>query len=182
MAANVGPSDEEAKDLPRDVPSADRVRELCLAALERRMRTRKELALMLSRKRIPPEVSGPVLERLQEVGLVNDEAYARAFVASRQRTKPRGSRGLSAEHYAKGVPRDVIDRVLAEAQESEDPVQAARRAVAPKLRSLAGKPPAEIRRKAEQFLLRRGFSYETARAALRVLDAEESEEQPLDLD
>jgi SOS response regulatory protein OraA/RecX len=36
------------------------------------MRTRKELVLMLSRKRVPAEVSGPVLDRLEEVGLVND--------------------------------------------------------------------------------------------------------------
>ena len=159
----------------RALPTADRARELCLAALERRMRTRKELALMLSRKGVPPEVSGPVLDRLEEVGLVNDEVYARAFVASRQRTKPRGSRGLSAELYAKGVARDVIDRVLAEAQESEDPVLAARRAIAPKLRQLRDKPPAEIRRKAEQFLLRRGFSYQVAREALEAVEPDDTE-------
>lgn len=119
----------------------DRARELCLAALERRMRTRKELAQLLARKRIPPEVAEPVLDRLQEVGLVNDEAYARAFVASRQRTKPRGGRALAAELYAKGVSSEVVARILEETEEAEDPLEAARRAVAPKLRTLAGRPP-----------------------------------------
>jgi regulatory protein len=137
------------------------------------MRTRKDLAQILTRKGIPPEAATAVLDRLQEVGLVNDEAYARAFVASRQRTRPRGTRGLSSELYAKGVPRDIIDRVLEETEESEDPVEAARRAVAPKLRALSGKPPAEIRRKAEQFLLRRGFSYSAAREALRSVGEDE---------
>jgi regulatory protein len=139
------------------------------------MRTRKELVLMLSRKRVPAEVSGPVLDRLEQVGLVNDEAYARAFVASRQRSRPRGRRGLAAELAAKGVSREVIDRVLAQVQEAENPVLAARRAVLPKLRQLAGKPPAEIRRKAEQFLLRRGFSYQEAREALQAVEPEEAE-------
>jgi regulatory protein len=107
-----------------------------------------------------------VLDRLAEVGLVDDEAYARVFVAERQRTRPRGPRGLAAELAARGIAAEVIDRVLRDAREAEDPVQAAARAAAPKVRSLRGKPREEIRRKAEQFLLRRGFGYETIREAL----------------
>ena len=130
------------------------------------MRTRHQLAQLLQRKRIPSEISVAVLDRLQEVGLLNDEAYARAFVASRQRTRPRGNRGLSSELWAKGIAPDVIQRVLVDSEEAEDPVATARRALEPKLRQLAGKPPDERRRKAEQFLLRRGFSYEVTRAVL----------------
>jgi regulatory protein len=140
-----------------------------LDALERRMRTRKQLAQLLARKRVSLEIATPVLDRLEEVGLINDEAYARSFVASRQRSRPRGSRALSSELWAKGIAPDVIERVLVETTETEDPLEAARRAVGPKLRQLAGKPDVEVRRKIEQFLLRRGFSYETARDVLRDL-------------
>jgi len=158
-----------------DLPPEERARQVCLNALERRMRTRKQLAQLLARKRISLEIATPVLDRLQEVGLINDEAYARAFVTSRQRARPRGSRALSSELWAKGIAPELIEKVLVEATETEDPIEAARRAVAPKLRQLAGKPNEEVRRKIEQFLLRRGFSYETARDVLRDLsDADDS--------
>jgi regulatory protein len=161
--------DRPPRPLPTDPPPEERARQLCLDALERRMRTRKQLAQLLARKRISLEIATPVLDRLQEVGLINDEAYARAFVASRQRTRPRGHRALSSELWAKGITPDVIERVLVETTTAEDPLEAARRAIGPKLRQLAGKPKDEVRRKVEQFLLRRGFSYETARDVLRDL-------------
>jgi regulatory protein len=166
-------SDEtEALAVP-DLPPEERARQLCLDALERRMRTRKQLAQLLMRKRIGAEVASGVLDRLQDVGLIDDEAYARAFVTARQRARPRGSRALSSELWAKGIPPDIIERVLAETDEAEDPVAAARRALAPKLRQLAGKPPDEVRRKLEQFLLRRGFSYDAARDALRAVSPDD---------
>jgi regulatory protein len=168
-------SDDRPTRRMRDLSPEERARQLCLDSLERRMRTRKQLAQLLSRKRVEPEIAESVLDRLQEVGLINDEAYARAFVTSRQRTRPRGTRALSSELWAKGIPAEVVDRVLAESAEAEDPKDAARRAVAPKLRQLAGKPQDEVRHKLEQFLLRRGFSYETARDVLRDLsDADDS--------
>jgi regulatory protein len=149
-----------------DVPAEERAREVCLRALERRMHSRRELELKLRQKGIDGEVAAPVLDRLAEVGLIDDEAFARSFVAHRQRSKPRGSRALSAELRRRGVSAEVIERVLREATEEEDAVEAARRAAAPKLRALRDKPAAEARRKAEQFLLRRGFDYGTIRAAL----------------
>lgn len=151
----------------------ERAREICLTALERRMRSRHELERILARKGVRPEVAASVLDRLTRVGLVDDAAFARAFVASRQRTRPRGRMGLVAELRKRGIDGGTIDAVLDERNASEDPVEAARRAVASKLRSLAGRPPQEIRRKAEQFLLRRGFGFETAREALRDLPADD---------
>jgi len=136
------------------------------------MRSRFELEQILRRKGVPPEVGAPVLDRLTAVGLVDDAAFARAFVESRQRSRPRGKWGLSAELRKRGIAPDVIDLVLVEREGEEDPVEAARRAVAAKLRTLAGKPPALVRQRAEQFLLRRGFDYETIREALRGLDQE----------
>jgi len=151
-------------------PLEERVREICLRSLERRMRSRRELERVLQRKGIDPEAAAPVLDRLAEVGLIDDEHYARVFVASRQRTRPRGSRGLAAELGQRGIAPEIVARILAEEGESTDPVETARRAVAPKLRSLSGRPPEEVRRKAEQFLLRRGFSYGEAKAALSGLE------------
>jgi regulatory protein len=152
------------------------VREICLRALENRRRSRRELEQALERKKVDPEVAARVLDRLAAVGLVDDLAYARAFVASRQRTRPRGARALAAELARKGIGRDIVSRVLEERTDEEDPLEAARRALAPKLRALRGRPSEEVRRKAEQFLLRRGFSYVVARDILAELAPVEDSE------
>lgn len=164
-----------SKETRPKLPPEERAREACFAALERRMRSRYELLVILRRKRIPEEVAEQVLDRLTEVGLIDDTEFARVFVASRQRSRPRGPRGLAAELRKRGIDPGVIDRVLEEAGESEDPVATARRAVEAKLRALSGKPPGEMKRKAEAFLLRRGFSYDVIRDALAGLDDAEED-------
>jgi regulatory protein len=156
-----------------NLPPEERAREICLAALERRPHSRQELEVLLRRKSIGEEVATPLLDRLAGTGLIDDTEFARAFVASRQRTRPRGRRGLAAELRQRGVSAEIIDEVLGETEEGEDPVEAARRAVAGKLRSLSRLPSAQQRRKAEQFLLRRGFDYDTIRQALSGLAADE---------
>ncbi len=155
-----------------DLPPEERAREICLRALERRMQSRRELELKLRQKGIEAAIASAVLDRLAEVGLIDDEAFARMFVASRQRTRPRGRRALFAELLKKGVAAEIAESVLDETAEAEDPVEAARRAVASRRRAAAGRADAEAKRKAEQFLLRRGFSYEVARQALADWDAD----------
>lgn len=152
------------------LPPEERAREICLRALERRMQSRRELERKLRQKGIEPAAAAAVLDRLTEVGLVDDLAFARMFVASRQRTRPRGRRALFAELLRKGVAAEVAEGVLDETLEEEDPVEAARRAVASRRRGAAGKGDAGAKRKAEQFLIRRGFSYEVVRRALADWD------------
>ena len=94
-----------------DLPPEDRAREICLTAMERRMRSRWELVRILKKKGLQEEIFDPVLDRLTDAGLVDDEAFARVFVASRQRTRPRGSRGLDADLRQRGISTEVIGLV-----------------------------------------------------------------------
>ena len=167
-----------ARPRPEPLPPEERAREICLRALERRMHSRRELALKLRQKGVPEEVGEAVLDRLAEVGLVDDEAFARMYVTSRQRSRPRGHRGLLAELLRKGIERETAAAILEELEEEEDPVETARRAVAAKLRSLSGRPPRERKRKAMDFLVRRGFGYDVAARALEDLEEEGEEEAP----
>ena len=158
-----------------DLSPEERVREYVLAALERRRHSRRELELKIARKGLSREAAGPVLDRLTEVGLVDDEAFARAYVESRQRSRPRGKRALASELAARGVDRDTVDRVLAEAADEESAGEAARRALAGRLRSLEGLPREEARKKAGAFLARRGFAWGEIEAALeRDLPADDA--------
>jgi regulatory protein len=158
-------------DGSRDVLEAgERAREICLRALERRRHSRRELELKLRQKGVAEEVWGPILDRLEGVGLVNDLEFARAFVESRRRRSPKGRRAFSAELSARGVARDTADAVLQEIFSETDPVDEAVRALEPKLRSWSRLEPEEARGKGARFLERRGFAYDTVRTALdRVL-------------
>jgi len=75
-----------------------------------RLHTRRELALRLAQKGFPPEVSGRVLDMLEEYGYINDRLFACRWVE--QRLGKRGFRGLKRELLEKGVGGDIIDEVL----------------------------------------------------------------------
>ncbi len=61
----------------------------------------------------PPALVDDVVERLLSVGYLDDRAFARAWVESRDRSRPRGSLALRRELHQKGVSRDIVDEVLA---------------------------------------------------------------------
>src|SRR6185503_9214955 len=101
--------------------NTEEIREIVLAALERRRRTRSQLETILRRKGVKPGDFSVVLDRLTEVGLIDDLQYARVYLERRAASRPRGARLLRAELLAKGVPSDLADQALAERREESDP-------------------------------------------------------------
>lgn len=100
-----------------------RVREAALGLISCRARTRVELSRRLRQKGFRPARIDLSLDRLQEKGLIDDEAVAAAFVRDRLRHRPRGRIALSAELRAKGVSGKVVDRAIDEVfdeQETDD--------------------------------------------------------------
>ncbi len=65
-----------------------------------------------------PDLVEGVLERLSTMGYLDDEGFARAWVESRDRSRPRGVEALRRELYLKGVDRDTIELVLVQRAES----------------------------------------------------------------
>lgn len=123
MAADGTPAAGRRK--PRETPGEARARratiedpETVLAAaarlLESRQRTVHEIRDHLARAGYRPDLAEAAVARLVVLGYLDDEAFARAWVASRDRAHPRGERALRMEMGRKGVPRDVVDAVLAE--------------------------------------------------------------------
>ena len=149
------------------VNTEERIREYCLRVLERRLHSRRELELKLARKGHRGSEVAAVLDRFTEVGLVNDEAFARAFVSARQSRRPKGARALSMELAARGVARETIKNVLA--LDLDDPYEAAERALRPKLRSLRSLPNEKGWRRGMGFLQRRGFDANVAKTVLERL-------------
>jgi regulatory protein len=85
---------------------------LCRRLLTARARTRAELAGQLARRGYPDDVSTRVLDRLTDVGLVDDAGFAEQWVHSRRVNAGKGKRALAAELHTKGVDNDVITSVL----------------------------------------------------------------------
>ena len=92
---------------------AEQARALCLRLLPARARTRAELEAQLAKRGYPDEVSVAVLDRLAQVGLVDDEDFAEQWVRSRRQNAGKGKRALAAELRNKGVDNEVIDSALA---------------------------------------------------------------------
>lgn len=137
----------------------EQARALCLRLLTARARTRAELEGQLTKRGYPDDVSTLVLDRLAEVGLVDDAAFAEQWVRSRRDTAGKGKRALAAELRTKGVDGEVISGVLdgidaaAERTRAEQLVQA-------KLRreNFAGDDGAKVMRRLVAMLARRGYS------------------------
>lgn len=90
----------------------EHARALCLRLLTARARTRAELAGQLAKRGYPDDVSRRVLDRLADVGLVDDAGFAEQWVRSRRLHTGKGNRALAAELRAKGVDEDVIGAAL----------------------------------------------------------------------
>src|ERR1700712_2074323 len=117
MAGRGQPRQITAKS-PEELES--KVRERCLNLLAQQPRTRAELERSLARAGAPEEVVGQVLDRFAGVGLVDDEAYAQAYVRTGLGVRRRGTRSLRAELRVRGVAPDVIDLAAAEVDEQDE--------------------------------------------------------------
>jgi regulatory protein len=152
-------SSEREGDAEPPEPDADPVevaRNIAFRKLAASARTRHELDAALQKKHVPDEVAATVLDRLEEVGLVDDEAFAQSWVESRQQRRHLSRSALRRELSSKGVDRDHVDAALATV-DVEDELAAARALAAKKAASTAGLDPLVRHRRLVGVLARRGF-------------------------
>jgi|SRR3954467_10108588 regulatory protein len=137
----------------------EQARNLCLRLLTARARTRAELEGQLSKRGYPDDVSSRVLDRLAEVGLIDDVDFAEQWVQSRRVNAGKGKRALAAELRTKGVDNDVITAVLADV-DADAERQRAEQLVRDKLRreKLVDDDDAKVIRRLVGMLARRGYS------------------------
>jgi len=155
----------------------ERAREICLRQLAVRPRTRAELAKALARKEISDDVISEVLDRYDEVGIIDDAAFARAWVFSRHHGRGLARRALANELRQRGVDSEVASEAL-ETLDDEEEAETARALVDRKLRTTRGTPEAVFRRLVGM-LARKGYpagvAIHTVKDALAARDAEAAE-------
>ncbi|MFH0937088.1 MAG: RecX family transcriptional regulator, partial [Candidatus Daviesbacteria bacterium] len=111
-----------------------------------------------------------LVERAKQRGLINDLEFAKAWVEGRRRSKQKGVRALRMELFQKGIDREIIEEVTrVESQESSEE-ELAVKALEKKMKSWKNLEPFEFRKKAIEFLMRKGFSYEIARGVVENID------------
>jgi regulatory protein len=160
-----GSPEDELRD-PESV-----ARGICLRALTGAPKTRQQLADLLAERGVPDDAAETVLDRFTEVGLIDDEAFARAWVSSRQSGRGLARRALRAELRAQGVDDDVA-AVAVESVDDDDERETARRLVERRLRSMGGLDRATATRRLMGMLARKGYSGGLAAGVVRdALDA-----------
>jgi regulatory protein len=146
--------------------------------LEARPRSVAEVRRRLSTAGYRSELVEAAIARLGELGYLDDEAFARAWVESRDRAKPRGEHALRQELWLKGVDRTIVDAVLSERAEDggEADVAAAERLLERSRTALARiADPRRRRERAYALLARHGFDPSVAAdVARRVAGREDA--------
>lgn len=151
----------------------ERAREIVLNQLTSRAKSRSELEKVLARKEIPEDAAREVLDRMNEVGLVDDAAFAKAWVSERQQRNHLSRRALRYELSRKGVESEVLDEAL-ETVDVDDEYAAAKALAEKKFRSVRSLEPQVQRRRISGALARKGFSYSITGAVLaEVMRADE---------
>jgi len=144
-------------------------RNIALRQLSHSPKTRQQLEQTLHKK----GVSGPhvieVLDRLTEVGLVDDLAYAHLFVRSRCASKKISRFSLMRELRAKGVADDLAQIAIGEISD-DDEYQLARQAAEKKLRSMRGLSQKVVVQRIFGMLARKGYSSAVASKVLGSLE------------
>ncbi len=147
------------EDRAVEVPEADQeavARKILLDQLTGQARSRSELATKLAAKNVPAELAGALLDRFEEVGLIDDEAFARSWIASRQPGKALARRALAQELRRKGIDDEVAREALDEIDPADEET-AARGLVRKKLRTLARVDDTTATRRLVAMLARKGY-------------------------
>jgi len=158
-AATGEPRDEIEPAAEAESDAADPhavARTIVLRKLAARAHTRHELEQALRARKVPTAVAEQVLDRMTGVGLVDDTAFAAAWVESRQQRRHLSTPALRRELQVKGVDRDTIEAVGAQV-DTEDEVRAARALVERKSAAMGGLDHQVRYRRLAGLLTRRGF-------------------------
>ena len=122
MPRRTGPERQAARKARLESHAAETSTAVVLNAaarfLEIRSRSVHEVRRHLTGAQYPAELIEHVIERLLELGMLDDRAFARAWVESRDRARPRGEQALRRELALKGIERDVVAEVLLDRQQA----------------------------------------------------------------
>jgi regulatory protein len=145
-----------------------------LSYLAVRSRSSKEMETYLKRKGFSSEIIREVTSKLHDSGYLSDYDFALRYARDRLNRKMMGKNFLKKELYAKGISREIINKVLRELGADDMDFQGILAQARKKYRSLKNKNRPSARLAA--FLQQRGFDWELINRVVAVLEKEEGVE------
>jgi regulatory protein len=130
-------------------------------------KSRHQLAQVLARRAVPESAAKAALDRFTELGYIDDAAFARSWVESRQRSRGLAGSALRRELREKGIDPEIIDAVLLECVDGDAERIAAAELVDKKLRSMNGVDADTATRRLVGMLSRKGYSPGLAYSVVR---------------
>ena len=164
--------DLQARDAEAD--PYDVARQIVLRQLAMAPRSRQQLADKLRQRNCPDDVATAVLDRMTEVGLVDDAAYAQMLVRSKQAERGLARRALAQELRTKGIDSELAAETLDDIDDDTERARA-RQLVDKKLRTMHGLGVEVQTRRLAGMLARKGYSSGMSYAVIRdaIADSEE---------
>lgn len=160
-------TDEELHQLLLD-SEAHRAKEKALYLLEHRSHSKKELTDKITRASLSREAAQAAADRMEELGLLNDEEYARRLARELFTRKRYGPMRVRQELRQKGISPELIDELLADYADDSAALENMRALLSKKYPGWADDE--KVRRRAFAALQRFGYSYADIRRALEVED------------
>lgn len=142
-------------DALKQADSVEWAKQVSYRLLSLRPRSTEEIRRHLRKKQVEDAIIDRVIDRLQNLNLLDDAAFARFWVEQRETFKPRSRRALQYELSQKGLSRQIIEQAVAEVDETAAALRAAQKK-APRWAHLSEE---DFRAKMQGFLGRRGFNY-----------------------
>jgi len=164
---------ESAQWLPEANPVSV-ANNIALNQLSMSPKTRYQLEQALAKKGTPEDIAKIVIDRLAELGYVDDLAYTQMFIRSKTKTKHLAKRALAYELNKRGVSKEIIDHALVDIS-IDDEWELARALVAKKIRSMNGLSREVITRRLMGTLARKGYSGVIAGTVIREALENQSE-------
>ncbi len=140
----------------RTVDPESRARDVCLRLLTAAPRTRAQLASAMRRRGVPDAAAEAVLSRFTDAGLIDDAAFARAWVESRHYSRGLSRQALAAELRQRGVADGEVRDALGELDPDQE-AATARQLVSRKLVATRGQPAQVRTRRLAGMLARKGY-------------------------
>jgi regulatory protein len=154
-------------DTRSDEKLEKRARNVLLFQLSRSMKTKWQLAQILEKREIPAELASSLLDRFEEVQLIDDAVFAAAYVRSRVE-KGKSSRIIGRELQQKGVDRSIVEEAISGISRDDEEKMVLELGRA-RWDRLVDVPPDARYRRVSGFLMRRGFSSSMVSSALREI-------------
>lgn len=154
--------------------------QMSLNYLSYQLRTEKEMRTYLKDKEINYQDITPIIERLKEVKLVDDQVYAESFVRTQMRLSDKGPVVLKQKLTQKGIPASIADEAL-QLYTFETQQEVATKLVEKTIRKNQQKTFQTQKQKLQQVLMTKGFDQEVSRVVLSEIRLEKNEEQEVSL-